>query len=104
MADNHGNIVDRLSSLVNGVKGQRRVQRETENDEDIDECLSRCLVFPCVQLPQPQSVGAVLLFSLLFWKRKLFPASDFSASASAIVLAVDRDPGTEIGSEVVNVS
>ena len=61
-------------------------------------------MFPCVQLPQPQSVGAVLLFSLLFWKRKFFPASDFSASASAIVLAADRGPGTEIGSEVVNVN
>ena len=30
MADNHGSIVDQLSSLVNGLKEQRRVQRETE--------------------------------------------------------------------------
>ena len=37
-------------------------------------------------------------------EEKLFAASDFSASASAIVLAADRGPGTEIGSEVVNVS
>ena len=44
MGDSHRKIVDRLSSLVNGHKEQRRVQRETESDEDIDECLSR--LFP----------------------------------------------------------
>ena len=80
MADNHGNIVDRLSSLVDGLKEQRRVQRETESDEDINECLSR--LFPSAR----STTALTFLLNVLFFNtpgKTGVPRSSIAAEEAA---------------------